>query len=71
MKKLLLLLIILVSVTSCVTAKISDEPMIVREKYTIHRNYYYKYFYDCRQQGLKVRVYSNHEYVKGQIINCK
>lgn len=71
MNKILLLLIVLATVTSCVTAKISDEPVRVGEQHIIHRPYYYKYFYDCRQNNLKIRVYSNDIYTKGQIIKLK
>lgn len=71
MKKLILSLIILLSLISCTTIKISNDNIIVIKQYKIARPYYYKYFYKCDQLGTEVRVYSNEVYTKGQIIKIQ
>ena len=73
MKKLILLLVVILSLTmqSCIVSKLSDEPMVVEECFKIRRQYYYKYFYHCKQNNVKIRVYSNDVYTKGQTIKIK
>ncbi len=66
--KFILSIAILTLLSGCRGALISDEPITVQSKHATHRNFYYKNYYKCRQNGLKVRVYSNQEYQKGQII---
>lgn len=68
MKKLIMLLIVALSFTSCIVAKISDEPIIVKSQHKLPKEFRFKYFYKCKQEGVKVRVYSNDEYKPGQSI---
>jgi len=68
MKKIFTLIAITVLLTSCATRNISDGIIIVHEKHTIRKNYYYKFFYDCYQDGIKLRIYSNSDYKPGQPI---
>jgi len=71
MKKVLSLLMVLVLFSSCFVAKISDESIVVESKHKLRKQFYYKYFYNCKQNNVKVRVYSNSDYQKGQIINIR
>jgi len=64
--KYLILPLLAFTLFSCRGALISDDLIIVHKKHVIHKKYYYKYFYDCKQKGLKVRVYSNKDYTVGQ-----
>ena len=69
--KFILPIALLTLLTGCRVALISDEPITVQSKHATHRNFYYSNYYKCRQNGLKVRVYSNSDYQKGQIITIK
>ena len=64
--KYLILPLLAITLFSCRGALISDDLIIVHKKHAIHKKYAFKYFYDCKQKGLKVRVYSNKDYSVGQ-----
>lgn len=69
MKKSILLFIIAITLFSC-KSLISDDLIIVHSKHKID-NGYYKYFYKCYQNGLKLKIYSSSEYTIGQPLIIK
>ncbi len=71
MNKLILVLLISISLFSCRGAMISDSAIIVKKQVKLTNHSNYKYYYNCIQEGYKVRIYSDKEYKQGQILILK
>ena len=68
---LISIVLLLMCLCSCRGAMISDSAIIVDKQVKLTNHPNYKYYYNCTQEGYKVRIYSDKEYKQGQIINIK